>query len=938
MKGEFYSRSLAACLLVGVASPALRAQDASQPAQPPQPQQQGSNGSGGGGEEDEDIVVTGQRQRGSVIGDIQPELTLNAGDVRAYGVSSISDLLDELGPQIRSDQGSGGAPVVLLNGRRISGFSEIRDLPTEAIQRVEILPEEVALKYGYAPDQKVVNIVLRRRFRAVTAEANGSTTTEGGGGTGGGDAGIFHIRNDNRLQLTVKYSQTASLKESQRNLISRPIDAPYDFTGNIGAGPNSTTGEIDPALSALVGYPVTVAGVPVSAATTAPTLGAFAATANDPNETDLTRYRTLQPSSQSFSVNTVLTRPVAGNINATVNASFGITSSDSLNGLPGAALVLPTGNPFSPFTTDTTLYRYPAGLMPLSQSVGGQTGHLGLTLNGMVSSWQWTLTGTYDYAASRTITQRGLDTTAMQSLLDANDPDFNPFATLPLGLIDALPADRARSTSNSGDITLTASGSLIKLPAGDISTTIKVSGDALGLDSHSFRGGIATAGDVSRQTGSGQINFDLPVASRRKGFLSVLGELTLNGNAAVQQLSDFGTLTTYGYGLNWRPVTPLSFIVSVTDTDGAPTVNQLGDPTVVTPGVRVFDYVRGTTVDVTQVTGGNPDLLASNRHVMKLGLNYKPFTKTDLTLTASFIKTRIRNQSASLPAATAAIEAAFPDRFIRDEDGDLVRVDSRPVNFARANSSELRWGFNFSKPLKTSQKVMDAMRDFFRERREAMQGAGQGAGGPPPGEGGPPPGEGGGPGGPGGGAGAGGGRGPGSGPGGPGGPFGGGGRGGGGGRLQFSLYHTWHFTDEVLIRDGLPVIDLLNGGTIGARGGQSRHELEAVGGYSKNGWGLRLTGNWQSATTVRDGTSTGDLHFSDLATANIRFFINLGQVPSLLRKPWAQGTRITLSVNNLLDTRMKVRDATGAIPISYQPAYLDPLGRTIKLSIRKLFF
>ncbi|PZO87306.1 MAG: TonB-dependent receptor [Sphingomonas sanxanigenens] len=930
MKGELCSRSLAACLLVGVASPALYAQDAAQPAPPQQPEHQGNSGSAPvGGEDDEDIVVTGQRQRGSVIGDIQPELTLNAGDVRAYGVSSISDLLSELGPQIRSDQGSGGAPVVLLNGRRISGFAEIRDLPTEAIQRVEILPEEVALKYGYAPDQKVVNIVLRRRFRAVTAEANGSTTTEGGGGSGGGDAGIFHIRNDSRLQLTVKYGQTASLRESQRNLVSRPIDAPYDFAGNIGAGPNSATGEVDPALSALVGYPVTVAGVPVSAATSAPTLGAFAATANDPNGTDLTRYRTLQPSSQNFSVNTVLTRPVSGSVTATVNASFGLTSSDALNGLPGAALALPAGSPFSPFTTDTTLYRYPAGLMPLSQSVEGQTGHLGVTLNGMVSSWQWTLTGAYDYAASRTITQRGLDTTAMQSLLDANDPDFNPFAALPLGLIDALPADRARSTSNSGDVTLTASGSLVRLPAGDISTTIKVSGDALGLDSRSFRAGVATAGAVSRQTGAGQINFDLPVASRRKGFLSVLGELTVNGNAAVQQLSDFGTLTTYGYGLNWRPVTPLSFIVSVTDTDGAPTVNQLGDPTVITPGVRVFDYVRGATVDVTQVTGGNPDLLASNRHVMKLGLNYKPFARTDLTLTANFIKTRVRNQSTSLPAATAAIEAAFPDRFIRDEDGDLVRVDSRAVNFARASSSELRWGFNFSKPIKTSQKVVDAMRDFFRQRREAMQGAG----GPPPGAGGPPPGEGGGQGG----AGAGGGRGPGGGPGG--GPFGGGGRGGGaGGRLQFSLYHTWHFTDEVLIRDGLPVIDLLNGGTIGARGGQSRHELEAVGGYSKNGWGLRFTGNWQSATTVRDGRSTGDLRFSDLATANLRFFINLGQVPSLVRKPWAQGTRVMLSVNNLLDTRMKVRDATGAIPISYQPAYLDPLGRTIKLSIRKLFF
>jgi hypothetical protein len=33
-----------------------------------------------------------------------------------------------------------------------------------------------------------------------------------------------------------------------------------------------------------------------------------------------------------------------------------------------------------------------------------------------------------------------------------------------------------------------------------------------------------------------------------------------------------------------------------------------------------------------------------------------------------------------------------------------------------------------------------------------------------------------------------------------------------------------------------------------------------------------------------------------------------------------------------------VRDATGATPISYQPDYLDPIGRTIRIGIRKLFF
>ena len=60
--------------------------------------------------------------------------------------------------------------MVLLNGRRISSLNEVQNIPTEAILRVDILPEEVSLKYGYTADQRVVNIVLKRRFRAITGE------------------------------------------------------------------------------------------------------------------------------------------------------------------------------------------------------------------------------------------------------------------------------------------------------------------------------------------------------------------------------------------------------------------------------------------------------------------------------------------------------------------------------------------------------------------------------------------------------------------------------------------------------------------------------------------------------------------------------------------------------------------------------------------------
>ena len=140
--------------------------------------------------EGEEIVVVGQKPRGSVVGDIPAENVLTSRDVRATGATSISELLDAIAPQTGSARGRGGGrPILLLNGQRISGFREMRDLPPEAIERMEILPEEVALKYGYAADQRVVNIVLRRRFNSTNVEAGGRIATDGGYASARGDGG-----------------------------------------------------------------------------------------------------------------------------------------------------------------------------------------------------------------------------------------------------------------------------------------------------------------------------------------------------------------------------------------------------------------------------------------------------------------------------------------------------------------------------------------------------------------------------------------------------------------------------------------------------------------------------------------------------------------------------------------------------------------------------
>ncbi|HET9640715.1 MAG TPA: hypothetical protein VFP12_16085 [Allosphingosinicella sp.] len=162
-------------------------------------------------------------------------------------------------------------------------------------------------------------------------------------------------------------------------------------------------------------------------------------------------------------------------------------------------------------------------------------------------------------------------------------------------------------------------------------------------------------------------------------------------------------------------------------------------------------------------------------------------------------------------------------------------------------------------------------------------------------------------------------------------------------RLTLSLYYTAHLVDEIVVRKGGPVLDLLNGSATGASGGRPRHELEFQANAFKNGLGARVRVNWQSGSLLRGlstgpAGSSGDLTFSDHANVSVNIFANLAERFGGAKSPgWLKGTRVSLSINNLLNRRPHVRDETGLTPFSYQPAFLDPLGRLVSFTLRKVF-
>lgn len=826
------------------------------------------------GDDADTIVVTGARPRGSVVGTATPEDVLDPGDVRALGVGSVQELLAEIAPQTNGTRG--GSPLVLLEGRRVSSFREIARIPSEAIARVDILPEETALRYGYPPSQKVVNIVLRERFNALTMEVNDRFATDGGGNEAELEMDLVSINRGQRLSIGVDIERQAKLRESDRAIPSD--DAPL---------------------------------------------------------------RTLIPSRTDLELSATWARPLADWIDVSINGEITTSDTEALTGSQVPSVAVAASSPYAALIgTDRFTPTLP-GAEALIRSGSDRSGKVGATVNASGKVWNGTFTATYDRGDSRTLSDRGLDLASYEAALAAGDPAADP--SLPLGapFLIGRPGDSATSSSDIGAADLTVNGSPFSLPAGDVSLTARVGGSITRFRSDSLRQNIAQSADLARDIALGALNIDVPVFDSPSPFL---GEFALSGSLEAQSLSDFGTLTSHVLSARWEPRDALSLNVSYEGREGAPTLQQLGNPVFTTPNVQLFDYASGTTASVARLSGGNPDLLPQDAQDWRIGLVLKPFGETDLRFTVDYNRSRIDNAIIALPGATEAVQLAFPDRFQRDLSGQLIGFDSRPVNIASRESSEIRWGVTFTKRLKTSQARIEAFRSAIERaggipealRRRTFGGGGGAVGFPAGAPGrnaaadvahGTPPGGGG----RGGFGGSGGGR------GGPGGGAGG----GAGGRLFVSLFHSWHLTDRATLRDGQPSIDLLDGGTLGSASGQPRHEVELRTGVFQNGFGLRLSGDWQSATRVfgDQGGTANALRFSDLATVSIRVFADLGRQPSLLFKhPWLRGVRVSLDVDNVFDTRQRVTDSTGATPLAFSPGYLDPIGRTVRIELRKQFF
>jgi hypothetical protein len=817
---------------------------------------------------DEIVVTAPSGARGAAR--VEADFEIDAPEIDIHAADTINGLMEALAPRTGSAR-----PVVLVNGERIPGGGGIGSYPPEAIERIQVLPPEAAAAYGYPPGQQLINIVLKRSFANWTVQAGAGGPMQGGRGKHEARVSRVLISGNNRWSFDLRAAREDMLREDQRVIPAAP--SLFGFAGNVSS--TVAGAEIDPALSALAGQPVFTAAVP-RGLQGVPGLGDFLATANAPDLVSQAAYRSILPETHSLGLATTLVRPL-GSFQALAQIGIEYNESEGLLGLPTAGLFLPAGHPFSPFSGFVRIDR--AWEMPLRSRQSNFAANAGVGLNGEAAGWQVSGGTVLSVTRARSRTDFGADVAALQASID--EADMYPFL-LPL---QTLPDDASRTTGHSASINFNASRSVARLPAGPVRVSIGAEGGLTRTDT-AFEDGRPDFRQ-RRESVSGRISTVLPVNDAEAGPVPALGGLTLQLSAGGDAATGEALRHQYSYGLNWSPLKGVDLGVAAVRSTTPPDTALLSAPLTETPNVRVYDFVTAQRVEVIRVDGGNPDLRAATRSSLTARFGVRPSFVEGLALLGIYSEAKARDGIGRLPGLTAAVEEAFPERVTRDPDGQLVRLDARSINIARATTRNLKSYLSFVLPIGESDAPSGASveHDGSDVGTASMPRGRRGAFSAPA-------------------------------------------------NVLINLGHDWNIADRILLRPGLTPLDRLTGD-----GGASvpRHSLTASMNLNVEGMGVGMDARWSGASVARsdgiDGAPGTRLDFSAKTEIGLRLFGTVSAFGGSLRDAgWAKGLRVSLDVDNLFDTRVKVRDQDGAVPIGYTRDEIDPLGRTVKFSLRKM--
>ncbi len=915
-------------------------------------------GSNIGASSDGEIVVRSERIRGQLLVEQAPLLELNEQDIASEGVTSIADLVTQVTNQTGSarGRGGGGRPVILVNGIRIGSFRELASYPPEALEKVEVFPEEVAQRFGFAPDRRVINLILKENYSSREIELEFEGPSRGGYTALEQEFGYLKIADGGRFNVNLEARDLSLLTESERGIIQTP--------------------------------------------------GSISDVASDPDQAE---FRSLVADSLALEGSVSWAKAlVDSGTSLSANLNYNRNQSRSLSGLNIVQLTDGAGD---------SLLRTFGENDPLERRTSVDTYSTSGSLTRPLGLFRLTATADASLIESETEIDRRFDTSAFiadaasgalavdAALPQSADAGFDvansrnwlasskvtargPFAQLPAGeAIVTFDAGygwtriESQDTRTIGQTQLTRGdlegGVNLVLP---LTSRRNAVADALGSFTLNLSGGLDNLSDFGTLSDwSASLNWspvdslELTATYIEREVAPSLGNL---GNPEIITLNapvfDFtngetvlATVTTGGnpnllaetqrdwrFAANWQ----LPFWRGSRFT--AEYIRNRSDD--VTSGFPVLtDNIEAAFADrITRDGAGT--LLAIDRRPVTFSETRSERLQFRFSTRGSWGGARPSGRPGARPGGGEArgqgrrgpppgVGAGgapagegrggppteeqraqfrqFRERICADDGLDVLTQlisaveNGEDVSAVIPNFDPQRFERILSRVRDENGEVPPERLAQFRTRFCSMDPAlmRRGSGGAPPGAGAAP-----GAGGP-----------PGARRGGN--PLASGFGRDGRGRYFVNLSHTIELENEVLIAPGLQPLDLLDGDATGAFG-LPRHSTRLEAGFFRGGKGLRLSGRYTGSSRI-DGTGlpgSADLFFDDLVTFDVRVFANLDQLFGE-QKGILKDVRIFLRADNIFDARRQVTDANGDTPINFQPFLIDPTGRFVGFDIRKLF-
>ncbi len=248
-------------------------------------------------EEEGEIIVTGTRIPSPQFEGNIPGAQITAQDFEARGFTSVLEALNDsplVGPGASPIGNAGGQPaslgasfvdlldlgtqrtLTLVNGRRFvsgnagslfvaanasGGQVDLNSIPTEFVERTDVLTVGGAVAYGADAIAGVVNVILKDNYKGVSLNARSGITSRGDGFNYqlGGSAGTSFAGGRGNIALSLQFNHDDGIIGSQRSDIAPNFIAP-NFFGNGGAR-NPSFGAIFPQTNSAF-LPAATDGVP----------------------------------------------------------------------------------------------------------------------------------------------------------------------------------------------------------------------------------------------------------------------------------------------------------------------------------------------------------------------------------------------------------------------------------------------------------------------------------------------------------------------------------------------------------------------------------------------------------------------------------------------------------------------------------------------------